>query len=250
MSGIEQEKLQHFGIYKPDTTILHPSKRSPESVPEARQPEPRALLFDLGHVFLDASYNIIYQALGERGVVREKTKLIFTTDEYDDFARGKIDERTLCDALRTVVGLPDITDEEIREIHDSHIFGLVPGMVELLEKVTQKYGAGSIFFVTDACDWQIARQQQLIDLSIYRVIASNKVGMLKSDPETVDNQGQRRSFFFSVLEELKLQPQEVLLIDDSPEKIATADGYGIQTIQFTNKNQLETDLKKRNILGN
>lgn len=272
MSSIEQRELQRFGIGRPEITTLHIPSRGKEetsisttyvkvanggiyreSKPEQEiSPEtalsPKVLLFDLGHVFLDASYYTIFQALEEFGVSRERAKLIFTIKEYDDFVRGKIDGSAFCDALRAVLDLPNLTDEQIRKIHDRHIFGLVPGMVELLENVTQKYGTDNIVFVTDACDWQTARQQELIDLSSYRVITSNEAGMLKSDPETVDDQRHRRTFFLYVLEELGLQPQEALLIDDSPEKIATAKGYGIQTIQFESAIQLETALRERNML--
>ena len=228
MSSIEQRGLQHLGIDWPEITVLHiPSRRCKEETPisttyveaanwdicrehkpeqgissETRPPEPKVLLFDLGHVFLDASYKIIFQALAEFRISREKAKFIFTTNEYNAFARGKIDGHTLRDALRVILDLPDLTDEEIREVHDRHIFGLVPGMVELLEKVTQKYGSDNIVFVTDTCDWQTTRQQQLIDLNRYRIIKSNEVGMLKSDPEIVDDQGHRRSIFLYVLEQV------------------------------------------------
>lgn len=209
---------------------------------------PKVLLFDLGRVILDTKYKIFFQASRDLGVLLETINLCFTAKEYGDFARGKIDGHALCDAIRAITHVPNLTDEQIRDVHDKHIPGLVSGMVELLETVTQKFGADKIIFVTDTCDWQTARQQQLIDLSAYRVITSDEIGMLKSDPETVDPQGHKRSFFLSVLEKLDLQPQEALLIDDSPENIATARKYHLHAILFENKDQLEEILRTLNIL--
>ena len=216
---------------------------------EIRLPTPKVLMFDLGRVFLDARYRTLYQtALDNFGLPAEKTGLVFGLNEYYEFTRGRIDGHELCDALRRELGMQNVTDEQIREAHDSHIVGVVPGMLKILGKVSKKVGNDNIVFVTDACEWQVARQQQLLDLSNYRVFASNEVGMLKTDPEVVSSQGHRRSFFLYVLEKFNLQPEEALLIDDSPEKIAVARAYGIQTIQFENKDQLEAALRERQVL--
>lgn len=240
--GIPIVELVNYGSYRRDF------RQDQEISPEAKLPIPKVLLFDLGHVFLDADYMMIYQAFEELGIPEERARQIFNLSEYYDFSRGKIDGHTLCDAIRTLLDTPNLTDTQIREIHDKHIFGLIPGMKGMLEQVTEKYGTENIVFVTDTCDWQTQRQQQLLDLSPYRVITSNSIGMVKLDPEIIDEIGHRQSFFLSVLEQLQINAEEALLIDDNPRVVEVARRYGFQTIQFEGKAQLETAFRQRSVI--
>jgi FMN phosphatase YigB (HAD superfamily) len=230
--------------------LQQPSEHAVNLAPmaELRPPTPKVLLFDLGHVILEAKYKTLYEGAAILGSPAAKTRSAFELKEYSAFTRGKIDAHRLCDALRRALSLPNVTDDQIREVHDRHISGLVSGMKELLERITEKCGHDNIVFVTDTCDWQTARQQQLVDLSEYRVITSSEVGMLKSDPEIIDGNGERKSFFLHVIKELNIEPQEALLIDDNAENVEIARRYNIQAIQFMDSGQLEIALREHNVL--
>ena len=242
MANLERELQQSFEL----ETTKHIIDVGPAA--ELRPPTPKILLFDLGHVLLEAGYKILYEGAAVLGSSTAKTRSAFDLEEYYAFARGQIEAHELCDALRNNLSLPNVTDDQIREVHDRHISGLIPGMKNLLERVTERYGYNNIVFVTDTCDWQTARQQELVDLSRYRVITSSEVGMLKSDPETVDENGEKRSFFLHVIRELGIEPQEALLIDDNLKNVEIAKQYNIQAIQFIDSSQLEITLRERDVL--
>lgn len=155
---------------------------------------PTVLLMDIGNVVLAADHNITYRQLIKLGVPPEKVKLFFAIPEYKIFSRGKIDAHAYAEALRTFLEV-NLTDDQLQAAHDAHNTEVIPGMKDLLAKLTKQYGTSFIVFVTDTNMWQTARQQELIDLSAYRVITSDEVGMLKADPQIIDTQGNPRSFF-------------------------------------------------------
>lgn len=67
---------------------------------------------------------------------------------------------------------------------------------------------------------------------------SYELGRVKKDPVT----------FTMVLQRIKRQPEECLLIDDSPVNIASAESVGIKGIRFENAVELTNRLVGMNLL--
>lgn len=222
-------------------------KGNVENTPERNLPIPKVLLFDLGNVVLAADHTITHAYIKKLGVTSENAVKFFMIPEYSAFSRGEIDEHTFADALRTALHVPDIMNDELRTAHNEHIYALIPDMQKLLTQLTDQYGTHAIVFATDTNVWQTARQQELIDLSGYTIFASDKLHILKTDPEKEIADSQI-SFFQIVLQQLQISSAEILFIDDSPEKIVTANSYGLQTIHFENPEQLKETLGRRGIL--
>jgi FMN phosphatase YigB (HAD superfamily) len=218
-----------------------------DSTGELRTTYPQALVFDLGNVFLQADRSITQQYLVGLGANGERAAKFYEIPEYADFSRGIISAQAFYEAVRKTTGLSSLEYKQAKEAHAKHITGLVPGMKDLLGRIAEHY-SGRIVFATDTNVWQTERQRELIDLSGYRVFASNGIGMLKGDPE-LDEEGPRRSFFRSVLEELGIEASNILFIDDSLEKVGSARSLGMQIFPFTNHEELALELEARQIIG-
>lgn len=66
-------------------------------------------------------------------------------------------------------------------------------------------------------------------------IWSCKLDMIKSDPE----------FFGKILSDYRLDPKEIILVDDLEKNIRAAEEYGIPCILFKNAGQLKKDLEEK-----
>lgn len=205
---------------------------------------PCFLLLDLGGVFLNSRYSVLFGGFSSLGIPVEKSSRIFSMPEYNDFVRGRIDSGAFCNGIREAIGEHTISDDEIRRIFDEHIIGVIPGMVALLERLTESYGPEKIIFCSDTNEWQTKRQEELLNLTRYRIITSNQLGLLKSDLDVNDG----RNFFQIVIDELEVRPEELLFVDDNPFNIAVANISGIQTVRFEGREELETILIELGIL--
>lgn len=190
----------------------------------------RILLIDIGNVIIDASHAITHKVL-IKGYPKEMAEK-FYTDFYLDFNRGKLTPEEFATALATnyyggrVYGT--FTVKLMQSLHDLHIFGLVKGAPELLEKL-RRYKE-NIVFLTNTNIWQTEREKQLIDLQPYcRCIlrSHEKLGKLKTD----------EGAFEDVLRMLNVEAKDVLFVDDSQANINAAKKLGIETILFENVEQ-------------
>lgn len=218
-----------------------------ENLAELKPPTHKIIMFDLGNVFLAAKHSITYEYLERLGIPMDRALRYYQIPEYKDFSKGRITDQQFYKAVKKLLGSSDISYEQVREAHNLHIYGVTPGMTDLLQKLSNSF-EGSIVFATDTNTWQTQRQQEFIDLTGYRVFASNEIGMLKGEPELVDSKGHKRSFYLTILEDLRTKPEEILFIDDSVEKIDRARSYGISAIKFENQQQLQTKLSQKKLL--
>lgn len=81
---------------------------------------------------------------------------------------------------------------------------------------------------------EIIRKMGYYDL-FYPVLLSYEIGVKKPNPEA----------FKILLETLQKPASDVLFIDDRIENVEAAENLGIDSIQFSNPEQLKTDLEKR-----
>lgn len=85
-------------------------------------------------------------------------------------------------------------------------------------------------FLTDTNVWQEEGLRRLIDLTLYsdQIFRSHEIGMVKIDDEC----------FPYVAGKLGVKPKEVLLVDDSAEKVEMAEKHGLRTIHFKSAEQV------------
>ena len=193
------------------------------------------IVFDVGNVIVLADHAITHKILQDYGVPEDRAKLFFENEEYREFGRGRIDGNAFCKALIGKYFKTQLTFEQIVDAHNQHIYAVDEEVVKVLKRL-KKSNRHSLAFLTDTNEWQNERVRILIDLREYsdKIFRSNDIHMLKTD----------NGCFPYVRRELKAEPHEILLVDDSLEKILKAQEGGWQTLQFLNSEQLATDLKR------
>ena len=189
------------------------------------------IIFDVGNVIIKADDAITHRILSGYGVPRDRVKTFFENDEYKEFSRGNINGEEFYRALINRYLRFRLTYTQVVHAHNEHMYGVDSDVVDVIKKLLPNH---RIVFLTDTNEWQTERERELIDLRNYSdfIFRSNEMHMLKSDDGT----------FPYVLAQLKVDPNEVLVVDDSPEKIRKASHYGLNTLQFKSSKQLTTAL--------
>jgi glucose-1-phosphatase len=192
--------------------------------------KPTVVLFDVGNVIIQADHAVTHDLLESLGVAPYNARYFYESEEYGAFSRGHLTARQFHQRLVTTYFHVPLSYHELERTHHQHIFCVDPGVVEVLNELTSV----RLGFLTDTNEWQTDRERELIRLENYGsdIFRSHEMSMLKVDPGT----------FPRVVAELGAEASEVLLIDDSPEKIAKAKVYGLQTLLFKDSQQLRPDL--------
>ena len=189
------------------------------------------IIFDVGNVIVNANHAVTHRILQGYGVPEDRAKLFFQYEEYKEFSRGKINEQQFYDALINKYLQTQLTFEQVVHAHDEHLYGINKEVVEVIKRIP----AQNVAFLTDTNAWQTQRERNLIDLRRYsdKIYRSHEIHMLKIDD----------GCFPYVRDQLEVKPDELLLVDDSLEKMVKAQEDGWQAIQFQNSEQLIADLK-------
>jgi len=196
----------------------------------------KIVLFDVGNVVVKADNEITHKILQDYGVLEHNARRFYTNPEYLDFSRGKITGK---DFYRALIGRYlqfQLTFQQVVYAHNEHLYDVDDGVVEFLSKIPRE----KLAFLTDTNEWQTEKERQLVDLSQYsdKIFRSHEIHRLKTDLDCFDY----------VFGELKVEPSEILLVDDSPEKISIAQRKGLQTHQFVDLENLVKEFQDRNLL--
>ncbi|OGL65834.1 hypothetical protein A3B21_04095 [Candidatus Uhrbacteria bacterium RIFCSPLOWO2_01_FULL_47_24] len=203
-------------------------------------------LWDVGNVIVRATHKITEAILCELGVRPDKAALFFHNPAYGQFARGKITGEQFAQAVREVLEVPYLTDEQIRVAHDSHIYMVDWDVEKILWELKEK--SVPLALVTTTNQWQTARERQFINLAdrYGSVVRSHDIGMTKTDDGA----------WTVILKELGWQdkdPSTILFVDDAAANCATARRARLQVHQYdptpmVGMAKLCTDLTRRGLL--
>ena len=193
---------------------------------------PSILLFDVGNVIIDADHAITFKILEGFGVKPENAKLFYSNPQYQEFSRGRINEKEFYSLLIETYLKFSLTYDQVVYAHNQHIYALNKEVKKILDSLSR----ATLAFATDTNPWQTVRERELIDLRKYtdKIFRSHEIHMLK-----IDN-----GLFPYIINNLKEKPSEILLIDDSSEKIEVGKSYGLSTLQFKTAKQLESQLRR------
>jgi phosphoglycolate phosphatase-like HAD superfamily hydrolase len=152
----------------------------------------------------------------------------------EDLCRGKISENTF---LKNVIIQEKWSIEitELKKYLRQNFQIKIDKMPELIKLLSSDY---DIILMTDHCrEWikYIEDQHEFMKL-FSRKYFSFKTGLIKSDQEA----------FSTLMQIKKLDPEEVLFIDDNPNNIWTAEQVGIRGILFKDQTQFEKSLSLEN----
>ena len=197
------------------------------------------IIFDLGGVILNISYQDSINAFKELGV--HDFDDIFTQATqihlFDRFDKGEIPPAVFRGELRRLSGLP-LTDDAIDQAWNAMLLDLPWHRIDLLEGIKGNY---RLFLLsnTNAIHFPVFRDYlqrtfgfDSLDHLFEKQYLSYEIGMRKPDRDPFD----------LIIRENDLIPEETLFIDDSEQHMAGAVAAGLKAFWLNNKELQITDL--------
>ena len=187
-------------------------------------PSPQALLFDLGNVLVEISFDRTFEhwsrAAGlEPGQVRDR----FSFDTaYERHERGEITASAYFQTLRGSLGI-DISDAAFLDGWNAMLVGEVPGIRELLGRAQDRFPlyAFSNTNVVHHAHWSVEFGPMLEPFR--HVFASSEIGLRKPEPEA----------FMAVAAAIGTPPERILFFDDSQVNVKGARQVGLAAVLVT-----------------
>jgi peptide deformylase len=204
-----------------------------------------AIIFDLGKVIVDVNHEktyLAFEAICQAD--RDEIKKIFKQEDYLNFELGRFSYQEFFLKIKNYLKSEhDIT--AFVDAWNAMIVGVPTDSVSLLKQLRKKY---QIFALsnTNYChvdvinrhlqnDYSISNIKELFDKIYY----SHELGLGKPDKE----------IFKFVLNDLQLNPENILFIDDNFENIQISRELGFKTIHLLEQNKLAEELYKAGIIN-
>lgn len=163
---------------------------------------------------------------------------------FDKFDRGLVGVTEFRDFLRTKIGNPDLTDQEIDAAWNSLLLGVDEGTHELLADLNKKYRTFLLSNINPIHygyimnylknEFGFENNDHLFEKTYY----SHLIGIRKPD----------RAIFEKVLNENGLKPEETLFIDDIAANLEPAKALGIQTFMMSAPDTIQDFIMREKLL--
>lgn len=195
----------------------------------------KAVIFDLGSVVFDINWKKINEEMMKkfginvliRSCGNEKIQKY-----YDETLVGKREMKEVFNELKTDnVNLDEVVDF-YKKLYKKYK-RQNEGITELIDKLKMKNNL-KIFCLTDTnkLHFQAHNEQNSLD-EFDKIFTSFQLGIKKSDKEV----------FVKVLNEIRINPDELIFVDDNEKNVNNAQSLGINAIKFEDNNQLIRELK-------
>jgi HAD superfamily hydrolase (TIGR01509 family) len=193
--------------------------------------EIKNLVFDLGGVILQDHFALAGKKIVEQYNV-DLNKLVdaFHKHDLDIYHSGEAPYEQRIKASFEEIGRSDIDPKLIIDIIEE-IFVPVPGMIELVEALKEKY---SLYILSNQVEALLPKLERKYDFfkDFKYSVFSFRVGMAKPNPE----------IYQFLLDQTEIKPEESVFIDNMEANLVPARKLGLQTILFENAEQFQRDL--------
>ncbi|MFN3850564.1 MAG: HAD family hydrolase [Spirosomataceae bacterium] len=186
----------------------------------------KAVVFDFGNVIINIDIPRTFQAFAEltSKPVKSIEKLIADNQLFQRYETGKFTDDEFREVVRQTLGFP-LSDREIDDAWNALLLHIPSERIELISEIRKKY---PIYLLSNTNNIHIEKSNQYIkkefnqtlDGLFDKLYLSYEMGLWK--PE--------KAIYRAVLDDLKLQPNDVLFLDDNKANIESAKEMGIQTI--------------------
>jgi putative hydrolase of the HAD superfamily len=196
----------------------------------------KAIIIDIGGVMFElGTHKAIEQITGMVDVPRDVVNEVFHGKEGEPgflYRRGKVSREEFWDSAVDRLGIDRKMVPQLEEIwHSSYV--PVDGMRKLVTELSGNYPlivfSGNIRERVEYLDKRYDFRKYFRDF-----VFSFDYGVSK----------ENKAFYEALVKKIPCQPEEAVLVDDMPEFIALAKGFGFKTVQFESANQLRAELRK------
>lgn len=198
--------------------------------------KPRLLLFDLGNVLVRFEPDKFSKALGLDARGSQYHYESSVRDLTNRFESGKCSTGEYFKLLRTFLD-NKFGEETLREAFLSVLTVPIPGMEELVQKATDRLPSALVSNTNEFHFSSVLSRVRALDFLPKRFL-SYQLGVLKPLPE----------FYQRVKESERVQPEEMIFIDDVAQNIEAANKAGMTGYQFRDAAKLERYLKNVGVL--
>ena len=193
------------------------------------------ILFDQGNVQTHFIFSKEKKySVNGKVFLAEDLESIFHTSDYNEFVRGKIDEKEVISNFLKNKALNLTIKEYISLLKEG--INAQEGMKEILELLFKKYNLATL--INEGTAWANYK----LDVPHFRKffklnIISGELGIKKPDLK----------FFDTAIKQINAKPEECIFIDDDLKNIAAGKSFGFNSILFTSPEKLKMDLVKLGI---
>ncbi|MDR6782988.1 FMN phosphatase YigB (HAD superfamily) [Pedobacter africanus] len=205
------------------------------------------IIFDYGNVIFEIDFKKAQEALLQLGIANNTEFFSHKSHHqlFNNFETAAISPAQFREGIREAAGNNDLTDQQIDDAWNSLLIGVPPGVHDVLLKVKQKYRTFLLSnnnethynYIVDYLkrEFNMEDNAALFEKAYY----SQQMFLRKPNVE----------IFEQVIKENKLNPDETLFIDDSPQHIEGAKLAGLHTLLMTrHPRELEQVLAENHIL--
>lgn len=203
----------------------------------------KAILFDLGGVFLELDFSNFYEkVISPSPLNKPQAPLMLRFFRQSDiYHEGRMSDEEFynlaCDILQA--DKEELSQEEFFKAFNSIIAGVNYDMVELLKKLKKRNDIKLLAISNiNSSHWEYLQNQKCEFIKYFdELILSHEVHLTKPDHE----------IFKVAIEKANCKPREILYIDDGLNNVKSARELAINGINFKEVQTLIKDLKELGI---
>ncbi|MCX6122279.1 MAG: HAD family phosphatase [Ignavibacteriales bacterium] len=196
----------------------------------------KTLLFDLGNVLAYIDFNEFWRSLG---LVRPEEIAPFA-DGYKSWTRqyetGFISTSEYLSGLQSVFGRR-FNVKQLKQAFENIIQEPVDGMLDIVKHVSQEHRT-ALVSDTNEIHYRLSLKKLVVLSILQKHYLSYQLRVMKP----------ARGFYDAIIKDQKIDPSEMLLIDDLITNVNGAQAAGMQAIKFENPAKLEKTLKDLGVL--
>lgn len=199
------------------------------------KPEIKALIFDMGHVFVDFEWEEVCMGFcREFNMSLDDFKPLLKQIGSIGYETGKADTIRLLDEVERVTKIK-LAEERFHALWN-HTFRENDSMTEILTVLKSKY---PLFLLsnTNESHWNFLESTYRVSRHFQELVLSFEVGYAKPQEE----------IYRHTVEKTGLNPENCVFIDDLPVNIEAADKVGLQTIQFESSKDMVRKLQEMGV---
>ena len=199
------------------------------------QDTPRALIFDLGNVVIDYSFDETFKTWGRifSRDPREIRRLFPFDRAFERLERGEVSAEDYRQHISSALGL-SFTERTLNAGWNAIYLGLKPGMVDLLRFLEKRF---RLVALTNTTNLHVPfwKQKFREELAVFeRIFCSSEIGARK--PEA--------GAYQIVLDYLEAAPEDTAFFDDNAAFIRGAEELGIRSFLVSSADEVRAGLKE------
>jgi epoxide hydrolase-like predicted phosphatase len=198
----------------------------------------KALVFDLGKVIFEVTFEMAYAYWGNCAKIDSETirKRFHFDLEYDLFSENKLSAEEYARHVSELIGV-DLSQEDFETGWNRIYLDPFPGIEKTLVKLKKNYRLVALTN-TNAVHARVWPEKYANELQHFeKIFSSHEMGTRKPEKKA----------YTMVLDYLQLAPSEVIFLDDTIPNVIGAEAAGIKGIVVTSSTQMLEDLRKEGI---